>query len=116
MAISGSMTNQCPVVYAKKMLYRFHSKNSPECLMLEDLTLRIFKILDRELSKEGILLVEQLPSLITKLEDAIAHDAKERQALGDDQLKSDRLGQRAFPFLELLKSSLKKEEVIVWGA
>jgi hypothetical protein len=50
------------------------------------------------------------------LEVAIAQDAKERQALGDAQLKSDRLGQRAFPFLELLKSSFKKEEVIVWGA
>jgi len=49
------------------------------------------------------------------LEDAIAQDAKERQALGDDQLKSDRLGQRAFPFLKLLKASLKKEEVVVWG-
>jgi hypothetical protein len=109
------MTKVCPVVYAKKMLYRFHSKNSPECLMLEDLTLRIFQTLDRELSKEGILLVEQLPSLITKLEDAIAHDAKERQALGDDHLKSDRLGQRAFPFLELLKASFKKSEPIVWG-
>ena len=84
--------------------------------MLEDLTQQIFKVINRELSKEGILLVEQLPSLINKLEDSIAQDAKERQALGDDRLKSDRLGQRAFPFLELLKSSLKKEEVIVWGA
>jgi phosphoribosylaminoimidazole-succinocarboxamide synthase len=109
------MTKKYPVVYANQMLYRFHSKNSPECLMLEDLTLRIFQTLERELSKKGILLVDQLPSLITKLEDAIAQDAKERQALGDDQLKSDRLGQRAFPFLKLLKASLKKEEVVVWG-
>ncbi len=83
--------------------------------MLEDLTVRIFKTLDRELGKEGILLVEQLPSLITKLEDAIAQDAKERQSLADNKVKTDRLGQRAFPFLELLKASLKKEEAIVWG-
>ena len=83
--------------------------------MLEDLSLRIFKVLGRELSKEGILLVEQLPSLIHALEAAIAQDAKEREGLSGEQLKTDRLGQRAFPFLELLKSSLKYKEPIVWG-
>ena len=83
--------------------------------MLEDLSLRIFNVLGRELSKEGILLVEQLPSLIQVLEEAIALDAKEREGLPADQLKADRLGQRAFPFLELLKSSLKYQEPIVWG-
>jgi hypothetical protein len=109
------MTKMCPVVYAKKMLYRFHSKNSPDCLMLEDLSLRIFQVLDRELSKDGILLVEQLPSLISKLDAAIAQDANERQSQSEEKLKTDRLGQRAFPFLELLKSSLKHNDPIVWG-
>jgi len=83
--------------------------------MLEDLSLRIFKVLGRELSKEGILLVEQLPSLIQVLEEAIALDAREREGLSSEQLTTDRLGQRAFPFLELLKSSLKYKEPIVWG-
>jgi hypothetical protein len=109
------MTKVRPLVYAEKMLYRFHSKNSPECLMLEDLTQQIFKVINRELSKEGILLVEQLPSLISQLEAAIALDAKERQSLEEGQIKTDRLGQRAFPFLELMKASLKREEPIVWG-
>jgi hypothetical protein len=83
--------------------------------MLEDLSLRIFKTLDRELSKDGILLVEQLPSLIQRLEEAIAQDAKEREGLTQDAQKKDRLGQRAYPFLELLKSSLKHQDPIVWG-
>lgn len=83
--------------------------------MLEDLSHRIFQVLDRELSKDGILLVEQLPSLISKLETAIAQDANERQGQSEEKLKTDRLGQRAFPFLELLKSSLKHNDPIVWG-
>jgi len=83
--------------------------------MLEDLALRIFKILHRELGKEGILLVEQLPSLIQCLEEAIAQDASERKGLTNDSQKSDRLGQRAYPFLELLRSSLKHNDPIVWG-
>ena len=95
--------------------------------MLEDLSLRIFQLLDRELSKEGILLVEQLPSLISKLEAAIAQDANDRlgqseeklktdrQGQSEEKLKIDRLGQRSYPFLELLKSSLKHNNPIVWG-
>jgi hypothetical protein len=102
-------------VYAKKMLYRFHSKNSPDCLMLEDLSQRIFQVLDRELAKEGILLVEQLPSLISKLEQAIHEDALLRKGSDQDTSKVDRLGQRAYPFLELLKSSLKHKDPIIWG-
>ena len=83
--------------------------------MLEDLSLRIFQVLDRELSKEGILLVEQLPGLISKLEAAIAQDATDRQGQSEEKHKTDRIGQRAFPFLELLKSSLKPTDPIVWG-
>ena len=83
--------------------------------MLEDLTQQIFKVINRELSKDGILLVEQLPSLISQLEAAIALDAKERQSLEEGQIKTDRLGQRAVPFLELMKASLKRQEPIVWG-
>lgn len=83
--------------------------------MLEDLTLQIFKTLERELNKEGILLVEQLPSLISALEKAIAKDAIDRAALPKDMPRGDRLGQRAHPFLTLLKNSLKRQEPVVWG-
>lgn len=83
--------------------------------MLEDLTKRIFQVIDRELTKEGILLVEQLPGLINKLEVAIELDAQERTHPNQDGPMLDRLGQRAFPFLELLKSSLKREDPVIWG-
>jgi len=109
------MTRILKVEYAQAMLYRFHSKNSPDCLMLQDLSERIFKVMHRELTKEGILLVEQLPGLIACLEEAIEQDVELRSEANQDGPQVDRLGQRAFPFLALLRSALKKQDPVVWG-
>lgn len=100
------------------MLYRFHSKNSADCLMLKDLTQRLFTILNRPLDDKGIFLVEQLPELIQRLEKAIEEDSELRKKAQNDEALAklpDRLGQRAQPFLSLLKSSLKHEDPVVWG-
>jgi len=99
------------------MLYQFKSKNSANCLMLQDLSIRIFEILERELKPKGILLVDQLPELIQKLEDAIAQDALSGESIDLDNTKTqiDRLGARAYPFLTLLKSAHKYQNPIVWG-
>ena len=103
------------------MLYRFQCKKAPDVLMLEDLTRRIFEAIDKPLEKKGVFLIEQLPEAITSLEKAIAHDEALRKAAADDPekvetaIKSDRLGQRAFPFLQLLKEALKEKEMIIWG-
>lgn len=84
--------------------------------MLEDLTKRIFLILGKDLESKGILTVEQLPLLIKSLEAAIETDAIARKSMPSDQLdKVDRLGQRAHPFLDLLKSANKHQDPIVWG-
>jgi hypothetical protein len=96
------------------MIYQFHSKAGPDVIMLSDLTERIFAILGRPLEARGIFTVEQLPSLIIALETAILNDLEERKD-SDKPQKSDRLGQRAYPFLELLKQSSAKEEPVVWG-
>ncbi|OYZ99035.1 MAG: hypothetical protein B7Y05_26475, partial [Polynucleobacter sp. 24-46-87] len=84
------------------MIYQFRSKAGPDVIMLADLTQRIFDILGRPLEPRGILTVEQLPTLITNLENAILKDLEERaKSNADDQEKpklADRLGQRAYPF------------------
>jgi hypothetical protein len=104
------------------MIYQFRSKASPDVIMLADLTKRIFDILGRSLEPRGILTVEQLPNLITALETAILKDLEERaKANGDNESSvdkpklADRLGQRAYPFLELMKQSRTKDEPIMWG-
>ena len=104
------------------MIYQFRSKAGPDVIMLADLTKRIFDILGRPLEPRGILTVEQLPALITTLETAILKDLEERAKANDDSENSaekpklaDRLGQRAYPFLELMKQSKAKNEPVMWG-
>ena len=104
------------------MIYQFRSKAGPDVIMLADLTKRIFDILGRSLEPRGILTEEQLPALITALETAILQDLEERSKakneVGEEAEKpklADRLGQRAYPFLELMKQANAKNEPVMWG-
>jgi hypothetical protein len=104
------------------MIYQFRSKAGPDVIMLADLTKRIFDILGRPLEPRGILTVEQLPALITALETAILKDLEERAKSNDETeggtekpKLADRLGQRAYPFLELMKQAKAKDEPVMWG-
>ena len=93
--------------------------------MLGDLTQKIFDIIGKPLEDKGVFLLEQIPTAITKLEEAIAQDLELRKASANDEneppsekalAKSDRLGQRAFPFIKLLKEALANSEMVIWGA
>ena len=104
------------------MIYQFRSKAGPDVIMLADLTKRIFDILGRPLEPRGILTAEQLPDLITALETAILKDLEERAKVNEDTENgtekpklADRLGQRAYPFLELMKQAKAKDEPVMWG-
>ncbi len=104
------------------MIYQFRSKAGPDVIMLADLTHRIFEILGRPLEPRGILTVEQLPTLIIDLETAILKDLEERakshaadQESTEKRKLADRLGQRAYPFLELMKQAKAKDEPVMWG-
>ncbi|MBU3635716.1 DUF1840 domain-containing protein [Polynucleobacter sp. es-GGE-1] len=104
------------------MIYQFRSKAGPDVIMLADLTQRIFDILGRSLEPRGILTKEQLPTLITALETAILQDLEERSKANNPANEktekpklADRLGQRAYPFLELMKQAKAKNEPVMWG-
>jgi hypothetical protein len=104
------------------MIYQFRSKAGPDVIMLADLTQRIFEILGRPLEPRGILTVEQLPSLIIALETAILKDLEDRaksNTADEENIErpklADRLGQRAYPFLELMKQAKTKDEPVMWG-
>ena len=104
------------------MIYQFRSKAGPDVIMLADLTKRIFDILGRPLEPRGILTKEQLPALITALETAILQDLEERSKAKNEADEAsekpklaDRLGQRAYPFLELMKQAKAKNEPVMWG-
>jgi hypothetical protein len=108
------------------MLYKFQCKKSADVLMLEDLTSKIFTIIGRPLEPRGVFLLEQLPIAITKLEAAIVEDIECKKNASENSLSEsseesghninhDRLGQRAYPFISLLKEALLNEEMVSWG-
>ena len=108
------------------MLYKFQCKKSADVLMLEDLTQVIFEIINKPLEPRGIFLVEQLLVAINALEKAIEADLESKKQSSNSDLddskdekpvpiKQYRLGQRAFPFLKLLKEAQINEEPIPWG-
>jgi hypothetical protein len=66
--------------------------------------------------------MEQLSPLITALETAILRDLEERSKSNATEQENtekprltDRLGQRAYPFLELMKQAKAKDEPVMWG-
>jgi hypothetical protein len=104
------------------MIYQFRSKAGADVIMLADLSKRIFDILGRPLEPRGIFTIEQLPGLISTLETSILKDLEERSQIKTGNQENseiprlaDRLGQRAYPFLELLKQSNAKSEPVMWG-
>jgi len=108
------------------MLYKFQCKKAADVLMLEDLTSKIFAIIGRPLEPRGIFLLEQLPIAIAKLEAAIAEDLERKENSPENtpsesseesghSINHDRLGQRAYPFINLLKEALLKKEMVSWG-
>jgi hypothetical protein len=104
------------------MLYVFKSKAAAQVIMLQDLTQMLFDIIGKPLEKRGIFTPEQLPAAISHLEAAISEDAqiptetRERNTDGDEVIRERlRLGQRAQPFLELLRAAQKAHKEVVWG-
>ena len=88
--------------------------------MLDDLTERIFSVMQRSFESSGILLPEQIPNYLNRLDQAIQLERDSQTKTNDvsDQStrpKKDPLGRRAFPFIELLKQALKNNEPVVWG-
>ena len=88
--------------------------------MLDDLSERIFTLMQRSFESTGILLPEQIPNYLHLLDEAIqlernatskALDASEQSTVS----RKDSLGRRAFPFMELLKQAQRNNEPVVWG-
>ena len=102
------------------MIHRFQSKNCAPVIMLDDLSERIFALMQRPFEATGILLPEQIPNYLHLLDEAIQleRDATSKTSAASEQStvsKKDPLGRRAFPFMELLKQAQRNHEPVVWG-
>lgn len=106
------------------MLYKFKSKAAGDLIMLEPNGRRVLEIIGKQAGPKGIILPEDMPGAVTALENAIAKEEADQQALAEEaKAKGDApprfdavsLRQRAVPFLDMLRRCQKADKEIVWG-
>ncbi|SOY78815.1 conserved hypothetical protein [Cupriavidus taiwanensis] len=105
------------------MLITFKSHAAQDLIMMKDLAVTLLGIIGKHLGERGVITVEELPHAIHKLEaavaDARAHPADtavETQAdAGEDEEEPLHLGQRAYPFLDMLRASQREGANVLWG-
>jgi hypothetical protein len=108
-------------------MYKFKSRAAGDLIMLEPNGRQILSILGRSdaaSQAQGILLPEHMPEAIAQLEAAIQADEDHKaQLLQEAKDKGETpprfegisLRQRALPFIEMIRRSLKDDKEIVWG-
>ena len=102
------------------MIHHFQAKNCAPVIMLDDLSERIFTLMQRSFESTGILLPEQIPNYLHLLDAAIQleRNTTSKATAASEQStvsRKDPLGRRAFPFMELLKQAQRNNEPVVWG-
>jgi hypothetical protein len=106
------------------MLVTFKSSATPDVQMLENHAQYLLGIIGKRLGDRGVITHDELPAVIARLEAAVTADKAEQRAhdIERDADHRDRqnempvgLAQRAFPFLVMLRDSLKAQADIIWG-
>jgi hypothetical protein len=111
--------------HRRVMLITFKCRAAPDVVMLENLAQYLVGIVGKRLGERGVIMHDELPEAITKLESAISSDKQERAEHdghfheGEDGHEHHEipigLAQRAFPFLDMLREAQKENADIMWG-
>lgn len=107
-------------------LVAFRSRAAAEIFMFAETAQRIFDILGRTPSSQGVITAEQLPDAITRLTQAVEQEKAQAKNTpnetedGDDNAnvqtaQNISLAQRAFPLLEMLRAAEKRKVEVTWG-
>ena len=110
------------------MLYKFKSKVTGDVIMLQPGGQHMLEIIGKHSSTEpsvkGILLPEQMPQALARLEAAVAQDeATRREAIAAAQaehlppprFEAISLRQRALPFMDMVRQCQQAQEPVTWG-
>jgi Domain of unknown function (DUF1840) len=122
------------------MLYEFKSRATGTVIMTQDAAERILRIIGKTPQSKGVILPEQMAAAITALQTAIALERQTPASSGNADRSTlgratDRgtggtsgdpadvepiepaisLGQRAFPFLAMLRQAQAGGKEITWG-
>lgn len=104
------------------MLYKFKSRATADVIMLQANGRQVLQIIGKSPDEaHGIVTAEQIPAAIAALEAAVEEDKARRQqegAAGDDEGKAAgdevSLGQRAAPFIDMLRRSAAEGLEVLW--
>ena len=105
------------------MIYEFRSRATGNLIMTKPVGDTVLRIIGKPPGGKGIITVAQMPAAIAALEQAVADEKKAQQATrsddderaGADANRFVSLGQRAFPFIEMLKTAHRADKDITWG-
>lgn len=109
------------------MLVTFNSR-AGEITMFGDVAERFLNIIGKNLGRQGVISVEQIPEAITRLKQAIdidkAQQSKESEVnerQQDDKISVDEeepvtMAARVFPLIQLLERSQEEESPVTWGS
>ncbi|WP_062642658.1 DUF1840 domain-containing protein [Caballeronia arationis] len=105
------------------MMITFQSSASPDVVMLKNLAQYLLSLMGKRLGARGVILHEELPDAIARLETAIQEDSVERTTLDalhhSPQVVSDAdrgaLSHRAWPLLDMMRAADKHDANVIWG-
>lgn len=101
------------------MPYVFKSRACADLLMLDGPARQILETIGKEAATKGIITVEAMPAAIKALEDVIARDKGQIDDKNEEDAQEQEaevsLAQRAWPFVQMLKSAYEANEPVVWG-
>lgn len=106
------------------MLVTFNSR-AGEITMFRDVAERLLNIIGKNLGRQGVISVEQIPEAITRLKQAIDIDTTQQSKVNerqqDDKISVDEeepvtMAARVFPLIQLLERSQEEESPVTWGS
>ncbi|OLL32213.1 hypothetical protein BTH42_07100 [Burkholderia sp. SRS-W-2-2016] len=104
------------------MMITFQSTATPDVVMLRDLAQYLLGLIGKRLGERGVISHDELPHAIDRLEAAITEDANAEatsEALhcstSNQRESRNRLSQRAWPFLDMMREARKSDADIIWG-
>ncbi|MGF6485995.1 DUF1840 domain-containing protein [Paraburkholderia sp. JPY419] len=104
------------------MMITFQSTASPDVVMLRDLAQYLLGLIGKRLGERGVISHDELVHAIDRLEAAITEDAAAETTLealhcstSNQRESRNRLLQRAWPFLDMMRAARDSDADIIWG-
>lgn len=103
------------------MLITFQSPATPDVVMLRELAQYLLGLVGKRLDARGVILHDELPGAIRRVEAAISDDEKAELALESLQFPREHgqesgsaLSQPAWPFLDMMREAREHNADIIW--